>query len=94
MLSISFQPTQSASCIPLLRRLNRLLDLHSLSLELLRLALNLRRVGVACWEWLVKNIVVRQDDLVDNLSQLLLLFPDLELLGGRCNELVACNHDL
>lgn len=74
--------------------LNQLHDLDRLRLQFLRLSLNFGCIRVCSRIGLIEDIIVGQDDLVDNLSELFLRFPDFDLVVGGCDELVACNDDL
>lgn len=74
--------------------LNQLHDLDRLRLQFLRLSLNFGSIRVCSRIGLIEDIIVGQDDLVDNLSELFLRFPDFDLVVGGCDELVACNDDL
>lgn len=74
--------------------LNQLHDLDRLRLQFLRLSLNFGGIRVCGRIGLIEDIIVGQDDLVDDLSELFLRFPDFYLVVGGCDELVACNDDL
>lgn len=74
--------------------LNQLHDLDRLRLQFLRLSLNFGSIRVCGGIGLIEDIIVGQDDLVDDFSELFLRFPDFNLVVGGCDELVACNDDL
>lgn len=56
--------------------------------------MNFRSIRVCGRIGLIEDIIVGQDDLVDDFSELFLRFPDFDLVVGGCDELVACNDDL
>lgn len=93
-LSVFFFSLHSHTALLRLGILNQLHDLDRLRLQFLRLSLNFGSIRVCGGIGLIEDIIVGQDDLVDDFSELFLRFPDFDLVVGGCDELVACNDDL
>lgn len=92
--SLGFFLLHSHTALLRLGILNQLHDLDRLRLQFLRLSLNFGSIRVCSRIGLIEDIIVGQDDLVDDFSELFLRFPDFDLVVGGCDELVACNDDL
>lgn len=92
--SLGFYFLHSHTALLRLGILNQLHNLDRLRLQFLRLSLNFGGIRVCGRIGLIEDIIVGQDDLVDDFSELFLRFPDFDLVVGGCDELVACNDDL